>query len=331
MPVTPLRQGLAASLVASAAFITMASLLPAAANAQAWPAKPIRVVIAFAPAGPADIVARLVAPAVGEALGQPLVIDNRPGAGCNIAAALVAKSAPDGYTLLSTSTSIATNPSLLPNPGYDYERDFTAVSIAASTPNILVANPSLGVKTLKEAFEKARGAKLNYSHAGAGTTPHLSGEYVFKVLGKVDVQAVAYKGGGPAIQAVVAGETQLASMAITTTVAHIKAGRLNGLAVTSAKRQAVLPDVPTMAELGYPEFEDYTWIGFFAPLGTQPAIVNRLNAEIERALRITDVRDKLAGMGMDTMGYTPQQANDYVKREIVKWARVVRETGAKGE
>ncbi len=330
MPVTLLRQGLAASLAASTA-MALCALQPATARAQAWPAKPIRVVIAFAPAGPADIVARLVAPAVGEALGQPLVIDNRPGAGGNIAAALVAKSAPDGHTLLATSTSIATNPSLLPNPGYDYERDFTAVAIAASTPNILVANPALGTKTLREVFEKARGMKLNYSHAGSGTTPHLSGEYVFKVLGKVDVQAIAYKGGGPAIQAVVAGETQLASMAITTTVAHIKAGRLQGLAVTSAKRQAVLPDVPTMAELGYPEFEDYTWIGLFAPQGTQPAIVNRLNAEIERALRATDVRDKLAGMGMETLGYAPQQANDYVRREIQKWARVVRETGAKGE
>ena len=301
------------------------------ASAQAYPAKPVRFVVAFAPAGPADITMRLVAPHVSAHWGQQAVVENRPGAGGNIAAQFVAKAPADGYTVLVASTSIAVNPSLMTAPGYDLERDFIAVSIAASTPNMLVAHPSLGVKTLAEAFAKARTMKLSYAHAGAGTTPHLAGEYIFKILGKVDVQNVAYKGGGPAIQAAVAGETPLACMAIPTTVPHIRAGRLVGLAVTSNQRQAVLPDVPTMAELGFPGYEDYTWIGLFVPSQTPTEVQVRLHAEFERALKLPDVRDKLAGLGLEVPGYSLARAAAYVREELGKYARIVRETGAKGE
>ncbi len=302
-----------------------------AAAAQTYPNKPVRFVVAFAPGGPADIVGRLVAQKVGEQWGQQVIVENRGGAGGAIAAQAVARAPADGYTVLVTTSSLAVTPALNPNAGYDVEKDFIPVTLIASSPNLFVASPQSGIRTLRDAIEKGKSGKLNYGTAGAGTTPHLSAEYLFKVLGKVDVQHVPYKGAGPAMQAVVAGETELASVAISAGVAHVKGGRAVGLAVTSNKRVPALPDVPTVAESGFAGFEDYTWVGLFFPAGTPQDIVARLNAEAQTALKSAELRDKLAGVGFEPVGDGPREFAPYLRTEVVKWAKVVKETGAKVE
>lgn len=313
--------------------LAAAVLLAASAGAfaQSYPSKPVRFVVAFAPGGPADLVARLVAQRIGEQWGQQIVVENRGGAGGAVAAQAVARSPNDGYTVLVTTSALAVTPALNPNAGYDAMKDFVPVTLIASSPNLFVASPESGIRTLRDAIDRAKTAKLNYGTAGAGTTPHLSAEYLFKVLGKVDVQHIPYKGAGPAMQAVVAGQTQLASVAISAGVPHVKAGRAVGLAVTSAKRVPALPDVPTVAESGFPGFEDYTWVGLFLPAGTAPEIVARLNEEAQRALQSPDLREKLAGAGFEPAGSGPREFPPYLAEELSKWAKVVKETGAKAE
>jgi tripartite-type tricarboxylate transporter receptor subunit TctC len=312
-----------------------AVLLLAAAGgalAQGYPAKPVRFVVSFAPGGAADVVGRFVAQRMSEQWGQQIVVENRAGAGGSIAALAVARAPADGYTVLVTTSALAVTPALNPNAGYDAEKDLIAVTLLASSPNMFAASNASGIRTLREAIDKAKTGKLNYGTAGAGTTPHLSAEYLFKVLGKVDVQHVPYKGAGPAMQALVAGETELASVAMSAAVPQVKAGRAVGLAVTSAKRTPALPDVPTVAESGFPGFEDYTWVGFFVPAGTPPEIVARLNEEAQRSLKSPELRDKLAGVGFDAVvGTGPREFAPYLKEELAKWAKVVKETGAKAE
>jgi tripartite-type tricarboxylate transporter receptor subunit TctC len=302
-----------------------------AALAQAYPAKPVRFIVAFAPGGPADIVARLVALKLGEALGQPVVVENRAGAGGNVAAQVVAKAAPDGYTVLVTTSAIAVNQSLSKDPGYDVEKDLIPVAIVASSPNVIIASPALGANTLQEVIAKAQGGKLNYGTAGVGTTPHLTAEYLFKVLAKVQVVHVPYKGAAPALAAAMGGEIELASVAMPPAVPMIKAGKVRGIAVTSDRRVAALPDVPTVAESGFPGFADYTWVGLFLPLHAPPEIVAKLNAEVEKLLSQPDMRERLAASGFEPVGGTPRQFADYLKSELGKWARVVRETGVTAE
>ena len=301
------------------------------AQQQAYPAKPVRFVVAFAPGGPADLVARLIAQKIGDQWGQQVIVENRGGAGGAVAAQAVARAPADGYTVLVTTSSLAVTPALNPNAGYDAEKDFIPVTLIASSPNLFVASTQSGIKTLREAIDRAKSGKLNYGTAGAGTTPHLSAEYLFRVLGKVDVQHVPYKGAGPAMQAVVAGETELASVAISAGVPFVKGGRAVGLAVTSNKRVPALPDVPTVAESGFGGFEDYTWVGLFVPAGTPPEIVARLNAEAQAALRSPEVREKLAGAGFEPVGDGPREFAPYLRTELGKWAKVVKETGAKAE
>jgi len=302
-----------------------------AALAQGYPAKPVRFVVAFAPGGPADIVARLVAQKLGDQWGQPVVVENRGGAGGNIAAQLVSKAAPDGYTVLVTTSAIAVNQSLTKTPGYDAEKDLIAAALVASSPNVIVAAPTLGANTLQEVVEKAKSGKLNYGTAGPGTTPHLSAEYLFKILAKVPVTHVPYKGGGPALAALMASEIELVSVAMPPAVPMIKSGKIRGIAVTSERRVAAIPDVPTVAESGFPGFADYTWVGLFVPAGTPADAVARLNGEVEKLLQQPDMRERLAAIGFEPMGGTPGQFADYLKTELVKWARVVRETGASAE
>jgi tripartite-type tricarboxylate transporter receptor subunit TctC len=302
-----------------------------AALAQAYPAKPVRFIVAFAPGGPADIVARLVALKLGEALGQPVVVENRAGAGGNVAAQVVAKAAPDGYTVLVTTSAIAVNQSLSKDPGYDVEKDLIPVAIVASSPNVIIASPALGANTLQEVIAKAQGGKLNYGTAGVGTTPHLTAEYLFKVLAKVQVVHVPYNGAAPALAAAMGGEIELASVAMPPAVPMIKAGKVRGIAVTSDRRVAALPDVPTVAESGFPGFADYTWVGLFLPLHAPPEIVAKLNAEVEKLLSQPDMRERLAASGFEPVGGTPRQFADYLKSELGKWARVVRETGVTAE
>lgn len=303
--------------------------LAAACFAQEWPNKPVRIIVPFAPGGPVDIIARLVGVKLNEALGQQFIIENRTGAGGNVGAGVAAKSAPDGYTALMTSSAIAVNASLYSNPGYDAERDFIAVAIAASQPNMIFVNASLPAHTLPELVSQSRGKKIAFASPGSGTTPHLTGENVLRVIAKLDVTPVHFRGAGPAVTAVVSGEPPIGCGAISGPLAQVKAGRLRALAVSSAKRIPALPDVPTFAEAGFPGIEDYTWVGVFLPAGTPAPIAQKLNEAVNRAIASSDVRERLAANAFDPVGGSQQQAAGYVKAEIGKWAKVVRDTGAK--
>jgi tripartite-type tricarboxylate transporter receptor subunit TctC len=297
--------------------------------AQDWPNKPVHVIVPFAPGGPVDIIARLVGAKLNETLGQQFVVENRAGAGGNIGAAAVAKSAPDGYTVLMTSSAIVVNVSLYANPGYDAERDFIAVAIPASQPNMIFVNASLPARTLPELISQSRGKKIAFASPGQGTTPHLTGENILRVIAKLDVTTVHFRGAGLAVTAVVQGEPPIGCMAISGPLPQVKAGRLRALAVSSAKRIPALPDVPTFAEAGFPGVEDYTWVGVFLPAGAPAPIVQKLNAEVNRAIESPDVRERLAANAFDPVGGSPQHFADYVKAEIAKWGKVVRDTGAK--
>jgi tripartite-type tricarboxylate transporter receptor subunit TctC len=299
------------------------------ADAQAWPAKPIHFVVAFAPGGPADIVARIVGQKLTEYLGQQIVVENRGGAGGNIGATAVAKSAADGYTVLVTTTAFAVNATLFSNPGYDAERDFIPVMAVASQPNLIVVNANVAAKTLSEYLAQVKGKKIVFASPGSGTAPHLTGENLLRVLAKLDATAVHFRGAGPAVAAVVAGEPEIGSMAVASPLPYLKSGRLRALGVSSAKRLAILPDVPTFVELGYPGVQDYTWIGVFLAAGTPAAIVNRLNEALNRAAQSPDVRERLETQALDPVGGTPREFAEYVKAEIAKWGRIVQETGSK--
>ncbi len=302
-----------------------------AAMAQAWPSKPVRLIIPFAPGGPTDIIARLVSLKLSESLGQPMVVESRAGAGGNIGTAAVAKSAPDGYTVLLTSSAYAVNVSLTPNPGYDAERDFIPVVVVAKQANLVFVHPGLGVKNLAELLVLAKTRKLAFASPGSGTTPHLTAENLFNVISKLDMTAIHFRGAGPAITAVVGGEPPVGAGAASTPLPHIKAGRLRAIAVSSATRVAALPDVPTFAEAGFPGVEDDTWIGIFLPAGTPNPIVQKLNESVNQALRTADMKERLDTLAFEPVGGTPQQFAEYVKAEIGKWGKVVRAGNIKAE
>ena len=311
--------------------IALGLLGMATAHAQTWPSKPVRFVIPFAPGGPADIIARLTGQQLTEILGQPIVVESRAGAGGNIGAAAVAKSAPDGYTALVTTSAFAVNVSLSPNSGYDAERDFIPVAVVAKQANLIFVHPSVQAKNLAELLVVAKTGKLAFASPGSGTTPHLTAENLFNLIWKLDMPAIHFRGAGPSAAAVVAGEPSIGAGAVATPLPFVKSGRLRALAVSSAKRVAALPDVPTFAESGFPGVEDDTWIGIFLPTGTPPAIVQRMNAAVNQALQNADMREKLATLAFEPVGGTPQQFADYVKAEIVKWGKVVRAGNIKAE
>lgn len=303
--------------------------LPALCAAQpAWPNKPIRFIVAFAPAGPADIIARLLGQKLGDALGQNVVVENRPGAGGSVASAVVARAEPDGYTLLINTSSYAVNPAMQRNLGFDAEKDLTLATLVASSPNLIAIAPSLQPRTLKDVMEAAKDGSYNYGTAGAGTTPHLTAEYLFKVLGKVNVTHVPYQGAGPALAATIGGQTQLASVALPAAVELVKSGRVRGLVVTGSKRSAALPEVPTVAESGFPGFEDVTWVGVFAPAKTPDAVLQRINREVARLQQDTDFQARLAAAGFEPLGGSVAEARAYLHKELAKWAKVVKDTGA---
>jgi tripartite-type tricarboxylate transporter receptor subunit TctC len=303
--------------------------LAGACFAQEWPAKPVRIIVPFAPGGPVDIIARIVGAKLNDSLGQQFVIENRTGAGGNIGATAVAKAAPDGYTMLMTSSAIVVNVSLYSDPGYDAIRDFVSVAIAASQPNMIFVNASDPARTLPELIRESRGKKIAFASPGSGTTPHLTGENILRVIAKLDVTPIHFRGAGLAVTAVVQSEPPIGCMAISGPLSQVKAGKLRALAVSSAKRIPALPDVPTFAEAGFPGIEDYTWVGVFLPAGTPAAIAQKLNDAVNRAIDSPDTRERLAANAFDPVGGSQQHAADYVKAEIVKWAKVVKDTGAK--
>lgn len=294
---------------------------------QAYPTKPVRVVVAFAVGGFADSVARLVGVKLSERLGQPVVVDNRGGAGGNIGSRIVAGAAPDGYTLLVNTAAISINASLYKNPGFDIYRDFVPVALTGSTPGLFAVHASNPAGTLQDLIRSAKGRNINYATAGVGSSSHLAGDYLLRSLAGLDATHVPFQGGGPATAAALANQVDVLSLSMPPVVPHIKAGRLKGLAISSLTRVAALPDVPTVTEAGFPGFEERSWVGYFAPAKTPAAIVTKLNAELNPILGLPDVKSRLDSMGLETRPGSPEAFAAYLKSEVAKWAKIIKTIG----
>src|SRR5262245_6827355 len=316
-----------------AAVLTVATLICGIAWAQTWPAKPVRVVVPFAPGGTADTLGRLVSHKLGENLKENFVVENRGGAGGVIGSDLVAKASPDGYTLVvSGVASHCIAPAMSKSFPFDPLRDFTHVALFGGPPGVLVINPSLPVKDLKEfiAYAKAEGGKLAYGSPGNGTQGHLTAEQLKHVTG-IQMTHVPYKGASLAVSDLIAGHVKVTSTTLTTAASQIKAGRARALAVSSAKRVPEFADVPTFAELGYPELTASIWFSLSGPAGMQPEIVNRLNAEVRRILQLPDVREKLRLEAIEPGDLDAQQFTAFMASELKRWAPIVRASGAQAE
>jgi tripartite-type tricarboxylate transporter receptor subunit TctC len=307
------------------------SFFSAAALAQPYPSKPIRMLVAFAPGGPVDIIARLVGPKLSEALGQPVVVENKLGASGNVATGEVAKAAPDGYTLLAHSSAYAVNPTLFSNAGYDPVKDLIPIAIVAQQANIVLVNASFPANTLEELRKQVLAGKLAFASPGAGTTPHLTAVNLFHSQWKADITHIPFKGAGPAVAGLLSGEPPIGCMAGSGPMSNIKAGKLRALAVSSSRRLPQMPDVPTLGELGYSGMEDYTWVGLFAPAGTPQAIVQKLNDAVLKAVQSPDLKERLDALAFEPTAQPLRETSDYVKAEVVKWAKVVKDTGAKAD
>ena len=304
---------------------------PQPVRAQAYPTKPIRLVVPFPPGGSLDVVARAIGQKLTEAWGQPIVIDNRPGAGGNIGADLVAKSAPDGYTILEGALSThAVNVSLYSKMPYDPVRDFAPITLVAITPNVLVLNPSFPANSVPEliAYAKAHPGGLSFGSGSNGSAGHLAGE-LFKTETGVDMVHIPYKGGAPALQALLAGDTQLMFDNLANSTPQLKAGKLKALAVTTAKRSALAPELPTLAETGLPGFDIYTWWGFMAPAGTPKEIIAKWNGEVTRILATPEMKAFFAQQGAEPAPTTPEQFAALIRSEIPKYAKIVKASGAR--
>lgn len=299
------------------------------AAADDYPVRPIRFIVAFPPGGPTDIVARIMARNLSEASGQSVVVDNRPGAGGNIATVIAARATPDGYTILVHSSAFAVNPSLFKKAGYDPVKEFAPVIIAGVTPNIIFVHPSVPAHNLKELIAVAERQKLSYASSGTGTTPHLTAELLLKTLARMEITHVPFSGAAPAVNAVVGGQVPVGSTALTAPLPLIKAGKLRAIVVTSPQRISALPDAQTAAEAGYPGYEDYTWIAFFAPAGTPEPIVNRLNRDIAKVLQTPEAKKRMSILGLEQQPNSPEQFSIYLKAEVAKWANVVKASGAR--
>jgi tripartite-type tricarboxylate transporter receptor subunit TctC len=307
------------------------SLFSLHASAQAeWPkAKPVTLLVAFAPGASTDIVARSLTQKLSEITGGNFIVENKGGAGGNIATGQVKRAAPDGYTVLVHSVAFAVNPSLYADAGYDALKDFAPLALGPKTPNIFTVNPSVSAKTLPELVDEAKKHPMSYASSGIGTTTHLSMERL-KTAAKIDITHVPYQPAA-AINAVVAGHTPMASTSMPPAVPMIKAGKLRALAVTSASRSPLLPEVPSITEFGYKEFDDYTWFGFFLPAGTPQAVVDKLNAALNRAMESQDVVDKFAQLGMSSSRNSAAEFGSFLRAEVPKWAAVVKSSGAKAD
>jgi len=323
------RRTLLAALAASLAWAGA----PVALAQTGYPAQPIRIVVPFPPGGATDIMARAAAQKMTEAWKAQVVVDNRPGAAGNIGSELVAKAAPDGYTLeMGTVGTHAINASLYAKMPYDHVKDFAPIVLVAAVPNVLVVHPSVPVNSVAEliAYAKANPGKLNFASSGAGTSIHLSGE-LFKVMAGVQMTHVPYKGSAPAVTDLLGGQVQLMFDNLPPSLPHIKSGRLRALAVTTADRAAALPDVPTIAESGLPGFEASSWFGLLAPAGTPREIITKINGEIARWVATPEAKEKMTSIGAIAKGGTPEDFARHIAEETAKWQKVVKESGAKVE
>ncbi|TMS58443.1 tripartite tricarboxylate transporter substrate binding protein [Imbroritus primus] len=323
----PLRRQLVSALIGAAAFGVAAT--PAIA-ADKYPNKPVTIIVPFSAGGTTDILARIVGVKLGETLGETVIIDNRPGAGGNIGAAMVAKAKPDGYTLLmGTVGTHAINQTLYPKLNFDPIKDFAPLTRVANLPNLLVVHPSVPAKNVQEliAYAKANPGKLNFGSSGNGSSIHLSGE-LFKNMTGIDMQHVPYKGSAPAVTDLLGGQISMMFDNMPSAIQHVKSGKLRPLAVTTAKRSPALPNVPTIAESGVKGYEATSWFGLLAPAGTPPAIINRLNADLVKILAMPDVKKQMAEQGAEAYSETPAAFAGFIKSETAKWAKVVKASGA---
>ena len=310
----------------------LAAALPQQVLAQSYPNKPIKFVVGFAPGGATDVIGRLMAKKIGDALGQPIIIENRAGGSSNIGAEVVARAVPDGYTFYVCAITSAINVSLFPKLAFDFARDFEPVALFANVPNILVVHPSVPAKTVKELIDYARAqpGKLSYASSGAGTSIHLSGE-LFKMLAKVDMVHIPYKGSAPAMTDMIGGQVQVMFDNMPSALPHVKAGKLRALAVTSAQRSPSAPEVPTMGEAGVAGFDVQSWFGLVAPKGTPKDIIARLNAESVKALATADIKERFMELGAVPGPMSAEAFGDYIRSEIIRWSEVVKVSGAKVE
>jgi tripartite-type tricarboxylate transporter receptor subunit TctC len=312
--------------------ISFLLLFSASAFAQMYPAKPVRMVVAFPPGGSTDLSARALGEKLAAALGQNFVIENKPGASGNIGAEFVAKSAPDGYTLIMAATSFATAPAFFPQLGWDPVKDFAPVSMVATVPIILVTHPSVPAANPREliAYAKANPGKLNIASPGAATLARLTGE-LFKQAAGVDLVIVHYKGGPPAVADLLGGQAQVMFANISDVITQVRAGKLRALAVTTAKRSAIAPELPTLAEAALPGFEVSTWQAVLAPAGTPREVVQRLNAEIVKAMSLPEMKEKFLSFGTDAITGTPEELGRFLATEVAKIGKIAKEVGAKNE
>jgi tripartite-type tricarboxylate transporter receptor subunit TctC len=320
-------------LLAALAAALLACAVAPEAGAQAWPARSVRVLVPYPPGGTADLLARVLGAKLSESLGQPFVIENRAGAGGNLAAEATAKAAPDGYTLLMANAPVlAVNPSLYDKVPFDPVKDFAPVSLVANVPLLLVTHPSFAPKSVSEliALAKAQGGKLNYASAGGGSTTYLATE-LFKSMAGVQMLAIPYKGSGPALSALVAGEVPVMFELFPSALGHVKSGRIRALAVTSAARSPLMPELPTVAEAGLPGYEIASWFGFVAPAGTPREVVTKLNTEIVKLIATPEMHARLATLGAEPRPSTPEQFSQLIPAEIRKWAKVIKDSGARVE
>ncbi len=317
-----LRVALAAALVAAGS----------AAWAQAYPTKPIKLIVTYPPAGGADTMARLMAAKLTESLGQPVVVENRPGASGQIGADAVARAAPDGYTLMLDASSYSVNPSLYPKLPYDPNKAFAPITLLAQFPNMLVVTPSFPANSVKElvAMAKAKPGTISYASSGNGSAQHLAAE-LFKQQAGIDIMHVPYKGGGPALTDVMAGQVPVFFANMASGLGHVKGGKLKALAMTGSKRSPSMPDLPTMAESGVPAYEVYEWNAVFAPAGTPPQIVNQLYEHIAKALALKDVRERIDALGGEIVASNPRDTEKFLGAQIAKWAKVVKQGNIKVE
>ena len=319
-------------LLALAAGIAGATALPLHAQPDAWPSRPIKLVVGYAAGGATDVIARLVAVKLGERLGQPVVVDNRAGANSNVGAEVVAKSPPDGYTLYVFTIANTINASLYAKLGYDPQKDFEPIGLIAKIPNILVVNNNLPIKSIADYVRFAKASKdgITFASSGSGSSIHLSGE-MFKMQTHLNMLHVPYRGSAPAVTDLLGGQVQSMFDNTPSALPHVQGGRLRAIAITSAKRSPLLPDVPTVAESGFPGFDVQSWFGLAAPAGTPRPVIDRLNAELNKVLAAPELRQRFQDLAASPEPGTPEQMRSFAAAETQRWREVVKTSGAKAE